>query len=48
MACEVNSVPLSLTTMQGVPRIVGDPIQFAGDTDAGERGVDDQGQAFPA
>ena len=41
MAFEVNSVPLSLTTMPGVPRI-SRLIQFARHADAGERGVGDQ------
>ena len=37
MAFEVSSVPLSL----------GDPIEFAGNAQTGERGVYDQAEAFP-
>ena len=48
MAFEVSSVPLSLTTMHGTPRSLGDPVELARDPQAGERVVDDQRQALPA
>ena len=47
MAFEVSSVPLSLTIMQRTAAQLDDAIEFAGDPQAGERGVDDQRQAFP-
>ncbi len=48
MAREVNSVPLSLTTMQGMPSHLQNLIHLAGDPDAGQRVVHDHSHAFPA
>jgi hypothetical protein len=45
MAFEVSSVPLS--DHAGIAAQFSDPIQLASDTQAGERGVHHQAEAFP-
>ncbi|MDA9497707.1 hypothetical protein XI05_09435 [Bradyrhizobium sp. CCBAU 11357] len=46
MALLVSSVPVSLTTVLGLPRSDHQPVQFPRHADAGERGIGDQRQAF--
>src|SRR5215471_1772868 len=46
MAFDVSSVPLSLTTMQGLAPQLGNPIELAGNTQARERGVDHQAKTL--
>jgi hypothetical protein len=46
MALLVNSVPLSLTIVLGLPALAKELIELAGDPDARDRGIGDERQAF--